>query len=218
MMKYKTWKFLPTSLAIAALLSGCGTSTEPASASTGNGNAGVTATKTPPSPDAGVKMEANVSADAPPKTIASSEPKTWPGDDLNRVNQLKDLKKIDLKAAGRTVHAWIMDNESKREEGMMFLTDQEVSESQGMIFVFPDIQASSNSFWMHNCPMGLDIIYISAKKKVINVGDGKPESDDQVAAKSDYRWVLELKRGWSKRHGLKSGDSISIPDSLKTKQ
>src|SRR5579862_4924359 len=83
----------------------------------------------------------------------------------NRVNQLRDLKVVPIKAASQTVRAWVMDTESKREEGMMFLTSKDVSEKQGMIFVFPDVQPAKNSFWMHNCPLGLDIIYISPSNR-----------------------------------------------------
>jgi uncharacterized membrane protein (UPF0127 family) len=138
-------------------------------------------------------------------------------DNPNRVNQLKSLKVVDLKVANTIVHAWIMNNESKREEGMMFLTDREVKSNQGMLFVFPDLQtAQNNSFWMHNCPLGLDIIYIDAHKRVLNVGDGLPQNDNPVTPKGDYNWVLELKRGWSKKHGLHAGDKIAIPGYLKT--
>jgi len=135
----------------------------------------------------------------------------------DRVNQLADLKTIPLKLAGNPVKLWIMDDESKREEGMMFLKDSEVKENQGMIFVFPNMQdASKNGFWMHNCPMGLDIIYISKSKKVLNVGDGKPENDNTVPPGGNYFYVIEMKRGWSKRHGLKAGASVPIPSTLTT--
>jgi uncharacterized membrane protein (UPF0127 family) len=139
------------------------------------------------------------------------------GDNPNRINQLSSLKTVPITAAHQTVTAWIMDNESKREEGMMFLTDKDVKENQGMIFVFPAVQtAKEHSFWMHNCPMGLDIIYIDKNHHVINSGDGAPENDSPVAALKDYYYVLEVKRGWSKRHGLKNGDLAGIPNSLKT--
>jgi hypothetical protein len=110
-----------------------------------------------------------------------------------------------------------MDDDGKRAEGMMFLTDKDVKEDQGMIFVFPGIQpVKDHGFWMHNCPLGLDIVYIGKNKKVINVGDGAPQNDATVPPLKDYFYVLEVKRGWSKRHGLKAGDTVGIPDSLKT--
>jgi uncharacterized membrane protein (UPF0127 family) len=66
--------------------------------------------------------------------------------------------------------------------------------------------------------MGLDIIYIDSHKRVINVGDGKPENDGQVSSLRDYKWVLEMKRGWSKKHGLHPGDKIGIPEGIKTSE
>jgi uncharacterized membrane protein (UPF0127 family) len=136
----------------------------------------------------------------------------------DRINQLSQLQVVNLRAAGNVVHAWVMDNESKRQEGMMFLTARDVKEDQGMIFVFPEIQrvANNSSFWMHNCPLGLDIIYIDANHRVVNVGDGKPETDTAVAPLRDYEYVLEVRRGWAKRHGLKGGARIGIPPGLTT--
>jgi uncharacterized membrane protein (UPF0127 family) len=150
-------------------------------------------------------------------TILAARP--LPKDNPDRINQLRSLKVVNLQAANQKIAAWIMDNESKRQEGMMFLKPGDVKENQGMIFVFPAVQvAATNSFWMHNCPMALDIIYISKAHKVINVGDGPPESDARVLAKANYSFVLELKRGWAKRHGLKAGARVSIPSGLRTDQ
>ncbi len=174
-------------------------------------------------PPAASMMTAPPVGEGPPGRTAVVPPESVPKPDdqaknPNRVNQLKDLKQVEVKAAGVTVHAWVMDNESKREEGMMFLTSNDVKENQGMIFVFPIVQASRNAFWMHNCPLGLDIIYIDAKNRVINVGDGKPQNDNQVPATADYKWVLEVRRGWAKRHGLKHGDKVVIPSGLATNE
>jgi uncharacterized membrane protein (UPF0127 family) len=141
-----------------------------------------------------------------------------PPDNPNRIHQLRTLKVTTVKAAKQTIYAWIMDNESKREEGMMFLHPGDVKENQGMIFVFPAVQPAKNAFWMHNCPAGLDIIYITKGHQVVNVGDGPPESDATVVAKGPYQFVLEVNRGWAKRHGLKKGDMVSFSSSLSTKE
>ena len=173
------------------------------------------ATGSPPAADSKGRR-ALASPSSPGAGSAGSASQTKGGDkhpiDVNRINQLRDLKVVPLKAAGNLIHAWVMNNESKRQEGMMFLTDSDVKENEGMIFVFPDLQSAQNGFWMHNCPLGLDIIWIDPQKRVINVSDGKPQTDDSVFAKRDFRWVLEMKHGWSARHGLKPGNAVSIPD------
>lgn len=151
------------------------------------------------------------------KTLAK-DPDHRTGWAPDRVNQLKDLKKVDVKVAGHTVHCWLMDNESKREEGMMFLVDKDVHDDEGMLFVFNSLQPDDgkHGFWMHNCPLGLDIAYLSATKKVISVANGKPFDDTSLSPGGDYKFVLEMKAGKGTAIGLKSGLSIVFPDTIKS--
>jgi uncharacterized membrane protein (UPF0127 family) len=167
------------------------------------------------------------SVNASPGTTASGtgQPVTTSGNDKpaalanpNRFFQLADLKTVDLRAGDHVIHAWMMDTAKKREEGMMFLQPEDVRSDQGMIFVFPDRQPNDgkHGFWMHNTPLPLDIIYIGANHRVINVGNGRAFTDDTVPPKGDYQFVLELKGGTGKMLGIGAGTEISIPKSLKT--
>lgn len=124
----------------------------------------------------------------------------------------------DISANGHRVKAWVMDDDSRREEGMMFLKESDVRDDQGMIFVFPTVQVNDgrHGFWMANCPLGLDIIYIGKDKKVINVGDGRPFDRSSVQPGGDYFYVLELKHGVGKKYGIKKGSVIGMPAGLKT--
>ncbi len=140
------------------------------------------------------------------------------GYNANRIFQLADLKKVDLHANGHTIHCWIMDIEPKRQEGMMFLTDKDVKDDQGMIFVFssPESNDKDHGFWMHNCPLGLDICYITPSKTVANVADGKPYNETSVLADAPYQYVLEMKANCAKKIGIGKGTKIEIPDSVKS--
>lgn len=113
---------------------------------------------------------------------------------------------------------WIMDNPSKRQEGMMFLVDREVKDDEGMIFVFPETQPDDgkHGFWMHNTPLGLDIAYISKDKKIISIAKGQPFNDTMLEPKGEYLYVIELKLGLADRIGLKVGDKVKIPETLRT--
>jgi len=135
----------------------------------------------------------------------------------NRIHQLKSLKVAKLTAAGHTIEAWVMDTVGKNEEGMMFLTDKEVKSSQGMIFLFPTIQPSdrAHSFWMHNTLIPLDIIYISAGKRVVNIAAGKIQDDTPLSARAPYLYVVELKQGTAKKFGIKAGTKFEIPSGIK---
>ncbi|HVT14495.1 MAG TPA: DUF192 domain-containing protein [Fimbriimonadaceae bacterium] len=136
-------------------------------------------------------------------------------DSLQRTYHLKDLERVTLKANGHDISAWVMDTEGKRREGMMFLTAEDVSDNDGMIFVFPD--STQRSFWMDNTILALDIIYISEHKVVLNIQEGKPFDKTSLPSIGNAMYVLEMKQGSAKRLGIKPGMQIAIPDSVKGK-
>ena len=132
-----------------------------------------------------------------------------------RIHQLKDLETRKIQHNGHTLTVWIMDDASKRAEGMMWLEDKDVKDTEGMLFVFNDAQP--RSFWMQNCPLGLDIAYIDATGKVLNVGIGKPYDESGVPSKGAARYVLELKSGRAKKFGIRAGTKLVLPKNLKSK-
>ncbi|MFI5386089.1 MAG: DUF192 domain-containing protein [Fimbriimonadales bacterium] len=132
---------------------------------------------------------------------------------LERTNQLKDLPRVKLTANGHDIQAWVMDDDGKRREGMMWLATWDVGDNDGMIFAFPD--SKPLSFWMHNTVLPLDIIYISPQKKVLNVEEGKPFDESPLPSQGDAICVLEMKQGSAKRLGIASGTVFTIPDGVK---
>src|SRR5207245_531028 len=135
---------------------------------------------------------------------------------LKRTYQLSDLQGVTLKANGHDIPTWVMDTEDKQREGMMWLTADDVHDNDGMIFVFPSAQ--QQSFWMKNTLLALDIIYISDKKKVLNIQEGKPLDEiTKLPSKGPAIYVLEMKQGAAKRLGIGPGTEISIPDTVKSK-
>lgn len=155
----------------------------------------------------------------PPKVVtptpsAPVEQKQDPRDKPERINQLKDLKTRKMTVNGHTLTLWIMDNDSKRAEGMMYLEDKDVKDTEGMLFLFDT--AEPRSFWMRNCPLGLDICYIDPKGKVLNVGVGKPFDESGVPSEGDAQYVLELKVGRAKKFGIKPGTILKLPTDQKS--
>jgi len=156
-------------------------------------------------------------ASATDGTIAQSStapPAPNPDDIAGRKFQLRNLAVQDISANGHVIHAWIMDTEPKRQEGMMFLKDPNVKDDQGMLFVFQDMQGPNNGFWMHNTILPLDIIYIDASGKVLNVQKGQPFDETSLPAKGDYVYTLELKQGQTHKLGIKEGTTVDIPKSI----
>jgi uncharacterized membrane protein (UPF0127 family) len=100
-----------------------------------------------------------------------------------------------------------------REEqarGLMYRT--ELPEDAGMLFVFDG--ESERTFWMSNTPIPLDIIYIRGDKTIVSIAaNATPYSEKQIPSRGPAHYVLEVNGGWAARHGVKSGDSVSVPDS-----
>lgn len=199
----KSWLLLPLAIVIGACN---GSETNSANtSSTGTVPSNSPTTNTPPSPTTGTN------------NAASNDPAADPMYNPSRVHQTKDLKKIKIKVPKGELELWVMDNEEKTREGMMFLTDREVKDNEGMIFVFKDLQLlkDKKSFWMHNTILPLDIDYISKDKKIVNIGKGMPMNDNTVDPEGDYLYVIELKQGMTSKFGLSKGSSVAIPADLK---
>jgi uncharacterized membrane protein (UPF0127 family) len=77
----------------------------------------------------------------------------------------------------------------------------------GMLFVMP--KKGAQSFWMKNCIVPLDIIFLS-KKKIKNIShDCPPCADDNCPTYNGWGdFVLELPGGTCKKLGLNIGDEI----------
>ena len=87
---------------------------------------------------------------------------------------------------------------------------------QGMLFVFP--QPRPERFWMKNCLIPLDMVFMDDAGTIRYVADHAPictadpcptyGPDENTAV----RFVLELAAGEAARHGLKPGVVLPIPD------
>jgi uncharacterized membrane protein (UPF0127 family) len=143
-------------------------------------------------------------------------PPAEPIDSIQRTYHLKDLQRVTLKANGHEIPAWVMDDDPKRREGLMWLDNDNVKEDDGMIFVFT--AAEPQSFWMENTVLPLDIIFISDGKKVLNVQQGKPMDKSPLPSKGAAKFVLEMRQGAAKRLGIEPGTPVTIPDTVVAKQ
>lgn len=132
-----------------------------------------------------------------------------------RLNQLRDLAKTTVKIGKHAFTCWVADNDSKRAEGMMFLTDKEVKPTEGMIFVFPNPQPLS--FWMKNTLIDLDIAYIQRDGTIVSVHTMKRLRETSVPSGGPATFALEVKAGTFKRLGIKKGMKAKIDPKVKAK-
>lgn len=124
-------------------------------------------------------------------------------------------------ADGTTVSLEIADTEPKRNRGLMHR--ETLAEHEGMLFVFQ--QPGAYAFWMQNCRIALDIVWLDSSFKVLSMAESVPpcrlpgcEPPCASMACPSYppapgtaaAYVVELTAGFAKRHGLKTGQVLKV--------
>src|SRR5262249_17153517 len=81
----------------------------------------------------------------------------------------------------------------------------------GMLFVFPDV--SPRAFWMMNTLISLDMLFIDAGGRIINIQDQAPPCEPPrncptYHSSAPAKYVLEIAGGRARALGLRAGDQI----------
>lgn len=92
-----------------------------------------------------------------------------------------------------------------QQKGLMFRTA--MGPNEGMIF--PNSPPQMRSFWMKNTVIPLDIIYIGADRRVLNIVRGEPYNETSLPSAGLVINVLELNAGRSAELGIKPGDAVA---------
>jgi uncharacterized protein len=102
----------------------------------------------------------------------------------------------------------IVNTPQKRAFGLMYRKD--LSESQGMLFVFP--REEPLSFWMKNTPLPLDIVFINSAHTVVNIAaNTTPFSEEPLPSAAPAQFVLEVNAGFCQKHGITAGARVDLP-------
>ncbi|WP_417807477.1 DUF192 domain-containing protein [Thioclava sp.] len=97
---------------------------------------------------------------------------------------------------------------AERAQGLMGRTH--LPSSAGMLFVYPD--AREVSFWMHDTPLPLDILYIDATGRVAKIArNAKPYDDTPIPSGAPVQYVLEINGGLAARLGISEGSQLAHP-------
>lgn len=121
-----------------------------------------------------------------------------------------DVKVMPLYIGDHKLTVEIADTTSKWTLGLMYR--EFIADDFGMLFVsdYEDYR----SFWMKNCKIHLDIIFLDSNKQVINIHHNVPpcEADPCPGYPSERpaQYVLELRANRAKELNLKPGDRISF--------
>jgi len=174
------------------------------------------ATTTPPAPLASLPSEVippvaktpEQTPAAPPVTPPATKPGGKPINE-NRLYQLNELEQVKLRINGHTIKAWVMNTSGKLQEGMMHLNQGDVADDEGMIFVYPEPRQMD--FWMRNTRIGLDIAFVDAQKRILNVATMKPFDDNTTPSRGAAVYAIEVKQGIFKRIGARAGQKVELP-------
>lgn len=91
--------------------------------------------------------------------------------------------------------------------GLMFR--EEMAADAGMLFVFNDVRP--RSFWMQNTLIPLDIIFIAADGRIVNIeAMAEPRTETSRESDGPAAAVLEINGGLSAMLGIRAGDLVRV--------
>ncbi len=110
-----------------------------------------------------------------------------------------------------TFNLEIADTDEEQQHGLM--NRRYMPPDHGMVFVFEE--EDQQSFWMKNTFIPLDILYLDASGTVVSIKQMKPHDETGVASDRPAMYAVELNRGAALRAGVKVGDQLEIPATVR---
>lgn len=125
---------------------------------------------------------------------------------------------VAVDIAGESFQLEIANDNPSRNQGLSFR--DHIPTNGGMLFVFPD--ARKRGFWMRNCLVDMDILFLDRAGFVVHATEmfaeplkGENESHasyhkrlKRYSSRHPAQFALELKHGTMARLGIGVGDSI----------
>lgn len=123
------------------------------------------------------------------------------------------VEKIEPKVIfpdGFVVDVRLAISESEKALGLMFVP--ELNDNQGMFFI--NDYDSLNPYWMKNCLINLDLIFLDKDLNIVDIIDNVPPCESEpcplYSPSKLYRYVLEVRGNLAKEHNLKLNDRIVV--------
>lgn len=100
-----------------------------------------------------------------------------------------------------TVFAQVAATPSERSLGLK--NTSELPDNEGMLFVFD--RESIQSFWMENTPIDLDIAFLDAALRVVDIQQMEALSLTIHDSRQSALYALEVRAGWFAEKGIRVG-------------
>jgi uncharacterized membrane protein (UPF0127 family) len=110
-------------------------------------------------------------------------------------------------------HRFLLEIAAKREQRAYgYMHRSRVDRGEGMLFIFPE--SDFHSFWMKNCLVPLDILWLGDDMGVVYLEHDVPpclkDPCPGYPPMSKARYVLEIRAGMAKKSGLQVGERIHL--------
>ena len=100
----------------------------------------------------------------------------------------------------------IAEDDYSRSKGLMLRRD--LAENQGMLFIFD--REEPRVFWMKNTPLSLDMIFVNAQQKIIQIHKyTTPFSTQTYPSGRPAQFVVETVAGFTDRYEINIGDRVT---------
>jgi uncharacterized protein len=111
---------------------------------------------------------------------------------------------------GFTVEVSLAVTDQERALGLMYVSS--LADDRGMLFLFSE--DSKNPFWMKNCLISLDMIWLDDAGKIVDISSNvEPCAADPCPnyfPSAPYRMVLEVRGNLAREHKLAAGDKLVV--------
>ena len=114
---------------------------------------------------------------------------------------------------GALIEAELAISSAEQARGLMFRA--ELPPDRGMLFV--GSRSTQRSFWMYQCLIALDIIWMDGAHRIVEIvrsappcGSTDPGNCPSYGGNANSVYVLELAAGQSDAHGLSLGDRLDF--------
>ena len=99
----------------------------------------------------------------------------------------------------------VAESDSAQSRGLM--ERRKLSPRTGMFF--PYEEADRHSFWMANTYIPLDIIFVGPDSQIVDIArNTRPLSRESLSPSEPAQYVVEVRAGFSERHGLSDSTRI----------
>lgn len=104
-----------------------------------------------------------------------------------------------------TIDIEIADTDSARVRGLMQRTS--LPERSGMLFIFE--REDPQGFHMSNTPIALDLIFVDAELRIVDVDKyNQPFDPSIIASDAAAQYVIEVPAGFADTHGIIEGELV----------